>query len=66
MKLITQHELDALTHAELHTLDQILCQLLVQTAPGSPERRNCLASLENVRRSMNRHDPQPSAPKPGL
>lgn len=66
MKLITQHELDTLTHAELHTLDQILCQLLVQTAPGSPERRNCLASLENVRRSMNQCFPKPSVSGMGL
>lgn len=64
MKLITHYELATLTPAELHQLHRHLSQSLAGTAPGSAERRNCLASLENIRQAVSarRH----FTPGPGL
>lgn len=48
MKLITNHELQKLTERELSALFCIVSQGLVRTRRQSPERRNSLASLENI------------------
>ncbi|MFQ5715863.1 MAG: hypothetical protein ACE5GQ_02050 [Nitrospinales bacterium] len=64
IKLITRHELAKLNLAQLHQLYQILQKALAQTSPGTPERRNCLASLENIQREMNQRRTRQW--KPGL
>jgi hypothetical protein len=48
MKLITTHELQKLTERELSALFSTVSQGLVCTRRQSPERRNSLASLENI------------------
>jgi len=48
MKLITNHELQKLTERELTALFCTVSQGLVRTRRESPERRNALASLENI------------------
>src|ERR1039457_7445275 len=48
MKLITNHELQELTERELSALFCTVSQGLVRTRRESPERRNSLASLENI------------------
>ena len=48
MKLITNHELQKLTERELSALFCTVSQGLVYTMSQSPERRNSLASLENI------------------
>jgi hypothetical protein len=48
MKLITNHELQKLTERELTALFCAVSQGLVRTRRQSPERRNSLASLENI------------------
>ena len=64
--LITQHELATLSDAELHMLYQVLQQQLAQSAPGSGVRRNCLASLENLRREYNQRRARHYQPGLGL
>ena len=51
-KIITCCELRYLTLAELEALFRTLQIDLGRAAPGSPERRALLASLESVRRAM--------------
>ena len=51
-KIITCSELRYLTLAELEALFRTLQIELGRAAPGSPERRALLASLESVRRAM--------------
>ncbi|MFC7050401.1 hypothetical protein [Emcibacter nanhaiensis] len=65
-KLITQHQLATLNQAELHQLYRILHQRLACSAPGTAERRNCLASLENIGNAMYGHYQQHVTPGPGL
>jgi hypothetical protein len=48
MKLITTHELQKLNERELSALFSTVSQGLVRTRRQSPERRNSLASLENI------------------
>jgi hypothetical protein len=48
MKLITNHELQELTERKLSALFCSVSQGLVHTRRQSPERRNALASLENI------------------
>jgi hypothetical protein len=50
--IITWCELRYLTLAELEALFRTLQIDLGRAAPGSPERRALLASLESVRRAM--------------
>ena len=58
--IITQSELNRLTIQELGELHQLLVLLLTQAEPASQERRNILASLENVARARgNRVRPAP-------
>ena len=51
MKLIINHELSGRNESELSVLFYLVSQHLIQTAPCSPERRNALASLENISRA---------------
>jgi hypothetical protein len=48
MKLISNHELDQRSESELSALFRAVSEELVRTRRGSPERRNALASLENI------------------
>ena len=50
MKLISNHELHKQSESELAALFSAVSKGLVRTARGSPERRNALASLENISR----------------
>ncbi|MCR9087554.1 MAG: hypothetical protein NXH97_12520 [Rhodobacteraceae bacterium] len=52
MNLITRFELAALTEAELRGLMRETFNALARSEPGSPERRNALASLENVQAEL--------------
>jgi hypothetical protein len=51
MKLFTNHELEKRSDSELSALFRAVSQALVRTKRGSPERRNALASLENISRA---------------
>jgi hypothetical protein len=51
MKLISNHELQKQTESELSALFCTVSRGLVRTKRGSPERRNALASLENISRA---------------
>jgi hypothetical protein len=50
MKVLSSHELQKRSDSELSALFRTVSQGLVRTARESPERRNCLASLENISR----------------
>ena len=50
--LIIMHELHGLTAQELGELHQLFSMLLIETEPDTPDRRNILASLENLERAM--------------
>ncbi|TDX21251.1 hypothetical protein [Rhodovulum visakhapatnamense] len=58
----TIYELEQLTDDQLDELFAALERLLMATATGTPERRNILASLENITRVRNdrRAVPAPS------
>jgi hypothetical protein len=49
--LISTHELEKRTESELSGLFCTVSKGLVRTVRGSPERRNALASLENISRA---------------
>ena len=51
MKLISNHELQKWSATELSGLFCTVSKGLVRTKRGSPERRNALASLENISRA---------------
>ena len=51
MKLISNHELQKRSESELSALFCMVSKGLVRTKKGSPERRNALASLENIGRA---------------
>jgi hypothetical protein len=51
MKLVTNHELQKRSDSELSALFCTVSQGLVRTKRESPERRNALASLENISRA---------------
>jgi len=53
MKLITIFELASRNEAELHSLYRAVFNELAKSKPDTPERRNALASLENIRRVIN-------------
>jgi hypothetical protein len=48
MKLISNHELQQRSESELPALFRTVSEGLVRTRRGSHERRNALASLENI------------------
>ena len=50
-KLISSHELQKRSESELSALFCAVWKGLVRTKKGSPERRNALASLENISRA---------------
>ena len=50
MRLITSHELSERTDKELEALFNMVSQALALTEAQSPERRNALATLENIKR----------------
>ncbi len=52
MKLITRHELASKSISELRVLYRKVFNALVQSVPESAERRNALASLENLDREI--------------
>jgi hypothetical protein len=51
MKLISNHELQKQSASQLSALFCTVSKGLVRTKRGSPERRNALASLENISRA---------------
>ena len=51
MKLMSNHELQTRSESELSALFCMVSKGLVRTKKGSPERRNALASLENISRA---------------
>jgi len=51
MKLISRFELDRRSNNELSALFCRVSKDLIRTKRGSPERRNALASLENIARA---------------
>ncbi len=51
--LITRFELAALGDAELYTLLRKVFNDLARSDRGTPERRTCLAALENLQREIN-------------
>lgn len=46
--LFTVFELEQLSNAQLEALHYILLELLMDTDADSPDRRNILATLENI------------------
>lgn len=53
MKLISSHELQERSESELSALFRTVSKGLIRTHKGSPERRNALASLENISRARS-------------
>jgi len=53
MKLVTRFELAAKSTKELHLLYRDVFNTLVRTDYGTANRRNCLASLENIQQEIN-------------
>ncbi len=53
MKLITTFELASRNEAELYSMLRATFNELAKSKPDTPERRNALASLENIRRVIN-------------
>jgi hypothetical protein len=53
MKLFLNHELQKRSESELSALFCMVSKGLVRTKRGSPERRNALASLENISRARS-------------
>lgn len=51
MKLISSHELQKRSESELSALFCTVSKGLARTSRESPERRNALASLENIARA---------------
>ena len=62
-KIITPSELGHRSESELSALFRQVSQELAGTKPGSAERRNALASLENIQRAQaTRRTQRPSPP----
>lgn len=53
-RLILAPELRSYSEAQLFALLGAIDRWIAVTAPGTPERRNALASHENVQREINR------------
>jgi hypothetical protein len=53
MKLISTHELNKCSDRELSALLHTVWNSLILTKRGSAERRNALASLENISRACS-------------
>lgn len=54
IRLFTMIELERLTNNQLEELRTALHRLLALSEPGTTDRRNILASLENIDRVRNR------------
>lgn len=52
MKLITRFELASKSTRELHVLYREVFNALVRSERETAERRNCLASLENIQNEL--------------
>jgi hypothetical protein len=63
MRVISMNELSRHSEKELSELFASVSQALVRTEPESPERRNALASLENIARARAAK-PRNSGPGP--
>tara|TARA_B100001540_G_scaffold317764_1_gene352708 strand:- start:8702 stop:8905 length:204 start_codon:yes stop_codon:yes gene_type:complete len=63
MRLLTIFELASRSDTELSVIYKDMFNELARSAAGTPERRNALGSLENIRRVM-RSRPQPKGPWP--
>ncbi|TCS59861.1 hypothetical protein [Varunaivibrio sulfuroxidans] len=62
-KIITTSDLQNSPLEELKVAFNKAQQDLTKSEPNSPERRNALASIENIRRAMNsRHIQRPKPP----
>ncbi len=48
MKLLTRFDLASRSKPELHALHRAVFNALARSAPASAERRNALASLDNI------------------
>lgn len=59
MKLITKFELTAKSDKELDALYRNVFNELARSNPDSHERRNALASLENIRNELASRAPCP-------
>ena len=59
MRLITSVDLSNRTETELRGLFGMISKALVQTERDTPDRRNALASLENISRAMCRKHQTP-------
>jgi len=53
MKLVTRFELAAKNKSELHGLLREAFNELAKSEPESHQRRNALASIENIRNEIN-------------
>ena len=53
MKIMTRYDLASKSEDELRGLYHTVFNALVQSAPQSADRRNALASLENISRELN-------------
>ncbi len=53
MRLITKFELAAKPKTELYALLRNIFNDLARSKPDTPERRNALASIENVQREIS-------------
>lgn len=62
-RIITNAALHRCSLAELQRLYASVHHELVRSAKGSPERRNALASLENISRAMRQRRMQ-AGPRP--
>lgn len=59
-RLITRSELTGRTTSELSALFRLAAEALARSRPGSPERRDALASLDNIARERaSRRPPSP-------
>ena len=63
-RIITASELNNKTSNELSALFYKVSQAVAKSEPGSPERRNALASLENISRAMRSCHTTPHYPHP--
>ncbi len=59
MKLITRFELAAKSKTELHALLMEVFNELARSNPDTHQRRNALASIENIQREINSRAPYP-------
>lgn len=59
MKLITCFELASMPTSEIHALRRAVFEALIRSDPGSAERRNALASLDNLDTVIAARTPAP-------